>query len=156
MARVVASALRNKVAAVTLVGDTATYSGLGFPVIPDAAKGAGPLGGIVAALQHTRWSLCVVAACDMPRVESAPLERMLREAARSQAEAVVPRTPDGRLQPLLAVYAKRATEPLAGALRDGRWKLTEALNRIAWHEFPVADQGPFLNVNRVRDLDSID
>ena len=156
MALIVADAIQELLGDVTLVGDPAVYSGLGVPVIADATRGAGPLGGIVAALNHARSPWCLVAGCDMPRAASAPFGLMLREAARSRADAVVPRTPDGRLQPLLALYAKRAAGPLSQALRDGTWKLSEALESISCHELPVKEQVPFLNVNRVGDLTAID
>ncbi len=156
MAVVVASALREHVTGVTLVGDTVAYAGLGFPIIPDAAEGTGPLGGIVAALQHSRSAWCLVAACDMPKLASAPFTAMFLEAASCHADAVVPKTPDGRLQPLLALYSRSAAEPLALALQQGRWKLSEALDTIAWRELPVEKQDPFTNINRVSDLQLLD
>ncbi len=152
MALRAADALRPHVGTVTLVGGTFNHLELGLPSIPDSVDSAGPLGGIVAALQHARSSLCVVLACDMPHVASAPIETLIRTAVRTGAGAIVPETPDGRLQPLCAVYAKRTASPLARALSEGTRRIAAALQRIDWIRLPVNDARPFANVNRVSDL----
>ncbi len=152
MAIVVASALRRHVSEVTFVGSPVVYGRLGFPVAPDELEGAGPLGGIVTALSHCQTQWCLIAACDMPKVGSAPFAAMLQQAARSPGDAVIPRTPDGRLQPLLALYAKTALKPLNRELQAGQRRISEALRSIRWCEFPASELGPFANVNRVSDL----
>ena len=155
MALLVAEAIRPCVASVTLVGDASKYASFGLPAITDRTPRSGPLGGIVAALDHACAPLCLIVACDMPRVGSAPLAALLREAARTGADAVVPKTGDGRLQPLCAVYAKRAAPPLARALRDGTRKVADALGGLDWKTFAVEDADAFLNVNRIGDLKTL-
>lgn len=151
----VAEALRPCLQSITLVGDPTAHGKLGLPVIEDIVAGAGPLGGIVSALDHARCRFCLVVGCDMPRIGSAPLTRLLDVAMHTGVDALVPRTPDGRLQPLGAVYAKQAKAPLARALRDGRRKITDALDSIRWKAFPVDDHYPFLNINSFSDLQSL-
>lgn len=151
----VADALSPYLATVTLVGHSAKCQNLGLPLIPDTVTGAGPLGGIVSALEHAHAPRCLVVGCDMPLLASAPLALLLKEAARTDAEALVPRTPDGRLQPLCAVYAKRAREPLSRALRAGERKITEALAWVNWKPLPVDEATPFANINRMSDLKSL-
>ena len=153
MALHVADALRAHVSAVTLVGEPRSYRGLGLPVIPDAFPGTGPLGGIVSALQHAASPLCLIAACDMPLIAAAPLAPLLAEAARTGAGAVLPMTPEGRLQPLCAVYATRTRGSLADSLLRGERKILAALANIRWRPLPVDDAIPFSNMNRVSDLD---
>lgn len=152
----VADALRAHVPTVTLVGRPGEYESLGLSAIPDLFASAGPLGGIVSALEHARAPRCLVAGCDMPRLASAPLALLLREAARTAADAIVPRTPDGRLQPLCAVYARRARGPLAQALREGTRKISDALERIDWRPLLVDDSIPFSNINFISDLNIFD
>lgn len=150
----VADALRPYLQNITLVGDPAAHGQLGLPVIADIVAGAGPLGGIVSALDHARCRFCLVVGCDMPRIGSAPLSRLLDVAVTTGVDALVPKTPDGRLQPLCAVYAKQARAPLARALRDGRRKITDALDSIRWEAFPVDQISPFVNINYFSDLHS--
>ncbi len=79
------------------------------PVLADAAIDAGPLGGLVAALESTA-GLVVVVACDLPRLDAASL-RLLRDA-RSAAPIVAARRAD-RWEPLFARYEAARVLPLA-------------------------------------------
>lgn len=152
MALHVADALLDLAESVTLVGDPTRYGPLGLDVIPDRFPGAGPLGGIVTALAEASSPWILVAACDMPRLSPGPLASLLDPAARSEVRAVVPRTPDGRLQPLCAAYAKSAFGPLATALEGGTRKVMEAVRTLEWREIEMDDAAPFANVNRPIDL----
>src|SRR4051812_45370219 len=80
----------------------------GYPAIPDIYPGEGPLGGILTALRHSRayWNLIV--ACDMPELTPAFLAELLDAADNADADALLPAGPSGRLEPLCAVYHRRA------------------------------------------------
>ena len=152
MALHVARALRTCTRSVTLVGDPGRHASLGLPVVPDRIADAGPLGGIVTALSGAESPWILVVACDMPQLTAPPLQRLLRAASSSQAAAVLPRTPDLRIQPLCAAYSKHSYGPLRNALRSGIRKVMEAVERIAWEPLDYRDAGPFANVNRLTDL----
>ncbi len=156
MALHVADALRELAVPVTLVGDPDKYRSLGLPVIPDQISGAGPLGGIVAALANAGSPWILIVACDMPKLSAAPLASLLDLAVRSNVRAILPRTPDGRLQPLCAAYSKTALDPLASALRGGTRKVTEAIQNISWRALDMDDATPFVNVNRPSDLTALE
>ncbi len=156
MALWVAEAVLAHVPTVTLVGNPDLHGSLGIPVIPDKLPGAGPLGGIVAALADTNCQWCLIAACDMPMVANAPLASLLENAARSSRKALLPRTPDGRVQPLCAVYSTAALAPLEEALLNGVRKVTEALEGIDWDAFDVDSTKPFANINQIRDMHSLE
>src|SRR5712692_4284874 len=49
-------------------GDPGRFATLGLPArwVPDGASDAGPLGGILGALEAARHDACLVVACDMP------------------------------------------------------------------------------------------
>ncbi len=149
----VADALSERVGAVTLVGNRELYeTTLGIPTIEDRVQGAGPLGGIVAALRHSRQRWCIVAACDMPLVNAALVDKLLRAAGATSVEAIVPQTPDGRLQPLFAAYAKPGLAALERALLQGTRKVTDALDGVKWARLAVDDARLFANINRPSDL----
>lgn len=152
MALRVAEALASRLSPVTLVGDPESYAELGMPVIKDRIKGAGPLAGIVTALHHTSHHWCVVAACDMPLANSAVIDRLLKAAGARGGDAIVPQTPDGRLQPLFAAYAKSGVGALDEALLQGTRRVTDALERLSWSKLPVDDGRSFTNINRPSDL----
>lgn len=155
MALHVAAAMRTVLPRVTLVGKARQAIETDLPVIPDAVKGAGPLAGIVAALHHLREPWCVISACDMPLASDRQIASLLRAAALCRGEAVIPRTPDGHLQPLFAAYRKTARKPLAEALSRGTRKVLAALDSVAWSELEFSDLTAFTNVNSRADLHAL-
>ncbi len=130
MALTVARVAEKVAGRVTLVGRPHDYADLGLRLIDDAPPAAGPLSGLVAALEDSaaRWTLVV--ACDMPGLQPAFLEMLFRTAETNGASAVVPVQPDGRVQPLCAVYSKALLAPLRHNLEHGVSKLTKALGGL--------------------------
>lgn len=91
---------------VYLVGD-APVEIAGIPQLSDAIPGAGPLGGILRALELPGDCWRLVLSCDTPFVTSGFLGELLALAETETAtgrQAVIPRTPDGQLHPLCGVY----------------------------------------------------
>ena len=156
MALRVAEALADSVRAVTLVGDPDLYAVLGMPVIADRIECAGPLAGIVAALRHSPQRWCIVAACDMPFVSAGLVDQLLSAAGAASVDAIIPQTPDERLQPLFAAYSRSGLAALEHALLRGTRKVTDALECVSWAKLPVDDARSFANVNRPSDLSVAD
>jgi molybdenum cofactor guanylyltransferase len=100
--------------------DPSLYEPLGLPVVPDPVRGAGPLAGILAALEAARAPRVVAVACDMPFITGAAL-RLLLEAP--DADVVVPRT-GGRLDPLFARYARACAAPIRRRVEAGERRAT--------------------------------
>lgn len=94
----------------------------GVPVRPDLVRGAGPLGGILTALEwagEEGLEGAIVLATDMPFVPSGLL-RELAAAMLDESAAVVPASPGPRgLEPLCAVYGMRCLTPVRSALERG-------------------------------------
>lgn len=137
--------------AATLVGDPQRYSGLGFDVIPDVRPGLGPLSGIHAALRHTTKDWNLVIACDMPGVSAAFLAELLDAAEASGGDALVPRGPDGRIEPVCAAYRRRALATVESALDSGLRKATDLLEILTVTWWPVERIGHLRNVNTPED-----
>ena len=156
MALWVAEAMFSHTPTVTLVGNPDLHGPLGLPVIPDRVPGAGPLAGIVAALAHAKCQWCLIAGCDMPMVADAPLAALVGRAARSSVKAILPQTPDGRIQPLCAIYSTTALAPLENALMEGVRKVTEALEGLDWETFDVDSPRPFSNINHISDMQTLE
>jgi molybdopterin-guanine dinucleotide biosynthesis protein A len=94
-----------------------------LPEVPDLHINWGSLGGLHAALAAARAPWIIVVACDLPFVTG---ELFVRLASfRDNLDAVVPVQPDGRLQPLCALYRasvcrERAAELIASGERRPR------------------------------------
>ena len=128
-----------------------------LPSVHDVYPRWGALGGLHAALTacHREWA--IVVACDLPFV-TAELFRRLAEL-RADHDTVVPMQPDGRPQPLAALYrakpcAARATE----LIEAGRRRPLDLLQTVntRWVEFAeIANltqaERFFVNINTPED-----
>ena len=133
--RVLATWMAERVQAVCgstyLVGSAAKYSGLGFPVIEDVFAGQGPLGGIHAGIQSSpaRWNLVV--GCDLPYLTAEFLTWLLQLAKSEQSDVTIPESEMHGYEPLCAVYAGGCLHPIEEALRSGKRKIRQVLERLA-------------------------
>ncbi len=124
--------------AVVIGGD---YSDLGLPAVVDEYPGEGPLGGILTALGQSRSAL--ILAVDMPRVTTVTLRALLQ---RPGGDAVIPRHPDGRMQPLAALYRGSARAKLQAAFDGGVRRVVEAIGAldVEWYD-TAADEFQAMN-----------
>ena len=125
--------------------------------VPDVYPQWGALGGLHAALTACQREWAIVVACDLPFVTPELFQQLA--ALRLDHEAVVPLQPDGRAQPLAALYRidpcrQRAT----GLIEAGRRRpldLLEAVN-TRWVQFAEIrnlhqSEKFFVNINTPED-----
>ena len=101
----VTGALGAATSSMALVGARQKYAGLSLPNVADVHPAWGALGGIHAALSASKSDWILVVACDLPFVTRELFER-LKTFAGEAVDAVVPTQPDGRPQPLCALYRR--------------------------------------------------
>jgi molybdopterin-guanine dinucleotide biosynthesis protein A len=124
----IAAALAEVAGARLLVADDPTpYAALGLPSIPDAIRGVGPAGGLLAALEHVTTPWVLVVACDMPGV-AAPLLALLRD--REERYDVVVPVVGGLPEPLCARWATRVAPVIREEVRQGRRKMSTLLEPL--------------------------
>jgi molybdenum cofactor guanylyltransferase len=104
---------------VDIVGSRAAF---GSDAIEDIFPNCGPLGGIHAALTHSRCDFNLILAVDTPFVEARFLRLLVEQAQKASAVATLARTSDG-FQPLCAVYHKSFAAVAEKALKEGRYKI---------------------------------
>jgi molybdopterin-guanine dinucleotide biosynthesis protein A len=126
--------------------------------LPDKLPDAGPLGGIYTALLHSRSEFNLFLGCDMPFVEPGLLEFICRRALESRADITVPKSPRRLLEPLCAVYRRRALRAIQASLEAREYKITRFSPRvkcevIPWREIAAAGLSPqvFENLNVAED-----
>lgn len=126
---------------------------LGVPVHADLYPGSS-LGGLHAALSYAAHTWVAVAACDMPFLTAGYWQRLLEHT--DGVQAVVVRGPDGRPQPLAALYHKTLLPPAEEQLGAGEFKVRALLEKVQTRILPWENLGvgvrTFVNANRLTDL----
>jgi len=160
MVESVAERVRGVAGSVTLVGAPERYRSLELRVIPDIEANLGPLAGLAAALNDASVQRILAVACDMPCLKPALLEFLFETAESSGARAVVPVQPDGRKQPLCAVYSSELAGAFRQALDHGLRRAGAALAGIDVRYLHPADYHhadprgeSFLNINTQTELE---
>jgi molybdopterin-guanine dinucleotide biosynthesis protein A len=125
----------------------------GLHRLPDPPGVSGPIAGVLAAM---RWALepaWVVAACDMPRISGEAI-RWLLEQRRPGIWAVLPRSDQDRIEPLLAVYEPQSRSLLEAQVAAGRWGLRHVSenDRVACPNPPAELAGAWTNVNTPEEM----
>lgn len=137
----------------------APIPGVTARTVPDAIAGAGPLSGLVAGLDAATTDLVVVSACDAPSIEAALVAGLLRRVCGDPSlDAALCRGPRG-LEPLPAVWRRRAAIPLRRLLESGERALRSAVAAVSaavveedeWRAWDP-DGGSFVNWNVPADV----
>jgi molybdopterin-guanine dinucleotide biosynthesis protein A len=150
-----------------VVGDREAYHHFGVPVIADAFRDTGPLGGIATALRHARHQHVLIVACDMPFLSSPLLVAMARQPR--DYDVLLPVTSrmagDRREEPtyetLHAIYGRAVLPAIESRIERGELQVVAALAGLTVRELPEAwlcEYDPalrsFVNANRPEDWDT--
>lgn len=128
-----------------------------LPQVPDIYPQWGALGGLHAALDACQTEWAAIVACDLPFITG---ELFVRLASLSENfEAVIPVQPDGRLQPLCALYRAKPCAAVSRALIEGGERRPRALlqkikaRQVAPHELSDLSGATrfFMNINTPED-----
>jgi molybdopterin-guanine dinucleotide biosynthesis protein A len=141
-------------------GDPARLQKFKLPIVPDSIPGfAGPLAGILAALEWTRdWlpgtEWVASFSGDAPFVPNDIVARFHEARARDNVDLVTSSS-GGRTNPPCGLWKVALAEELRHALvvedmhKIDAWT---ARYRLATVEFPAEPVDPFFNINRPEDL----
>lgn len=155
MALRVADALRgaNCQEVVLIGGDANELAPLGLPVVPDRHPGAGPLGGVLTALEradpHDRVA---VVACDLPGLDAAVIVRLfdaLGDSPDDEFDAAFART--DRRESLCAVWRAAVAPRLRVCFDRGERAVYRSAQELRVVEIDV-HPGALRNVNTPGDL----
>jgi molybdopterin-guanine dinucleotide biosynthesis protein A len=121
---------------VFVVANDERYRSLGVRVAADRYPGGGALGGIATAVAEAAHDVVLVAACDMPFLDSAVWRILLEGAA--EADVVVPRV-RGELETLHAVYSKACLPGMERALAEGRLRVISFFGEVRVREIAESE-----------------
>jgi molybdopterin-guanine dinucleotide biosynthesis protein A len=141
LAGVVAQAVEQAAGSAWLIGNPALGG------IADLFPGEGPLGGILTALHHNSAEFNLIVACDMPALSGDFLRALLDRAEAAECDVLLPVSPEGRPEPLCAVYRASARDAIQGRFDAGIRKVTAALEGIRVVHLEMTEIEQFQNVN---------
>lgn len=119
---------------------------------PDPSAFAGPLTGILAALDAMRTDWLAVAPCDLPAL---PRDAVARLAAALVGGPAAYAAPPGTGHSLVCLLHRSLAPALARQLADGNARVSAWLTAIDARAVPFAEADGFVNVNATADLQSI-
>jgi molybdopterin-guanine dinucleotide biosynthesis protein A len=134
------------------------YGFLNLPLFEDVIPDWGALGGLHAALSHTRTDFALVLACDMPFINFDFIDYALSLAPHY--DAIVPRLGEkGFSEPFRAVYRNTCLGPVTRAIEKGKRRMISFFEDIKVRyieEEEIREFDPelisFVNVNTPEDL----
>lgn len=128
-------------------------------VVEDAHEGQSPLVGFASGAAVLKSTYTAFLACDLPFLSPEILDLLFQAAF--DVDAVIPKWPDGRIEPMEAIYHReRATVAALSALRAGQYANTDMIARLRKVRHVNVDGlrsldphlDSFLNVNTPKDL----
>ncbi|MHB1958685.1 MAG: molybdenum cofactor guanylyltransferase [Acidobacteriaceae bacterium] len=134
-------------------------------IIPDAMPGSGPLGGIVAALEHATTDWNFILAVDLPflpvavfealvaRVQAEEKSAVARSSSLEQVACILPQV-GGLPQPLCGLYRRALAPDLRRALEGGTCKVMAALGDAVRNPAPGPELQPASSALRIELWDA--
>ena len=126
----------------------------GFETVADIYTGRGPIGGLFTALTLCRSDALLAVSCDLPLFEKAFADFLV--SRMDGCDTLMPRSADGRVHPLCAVWRKDCAPVLAAHLRCGDCRLLNAADDL---NVKYIDPGEFArcltNVNTPEDYKTL-
>ena len=107
------------------VADDAKYGDVDAPRVKDIYHGAGPIGGLHAALSTLAGDGAFLVAADLPY--ATPQAARLIIDLCGEHDACIVRLPDGKLEPLFGFYRKTLTDKCEDAIKSGERRMTEVI-----------------------------
>lgn len=91
-----------------------------FPRIVDQHTNMGPIAGIIAAQAQHPESAWLVLACDLPFLDSATLEHLIRSRDPARLATAYRSSHDGLPEPLCAIYEPASRDAIAAYVAGGK------------------------------------
>jgi len=132
------------------------YRQLGFPVYPDSTGDfAGPLAGILTALEHINDGLLAVVPCDMPDLPANIINRLCQQLHQARAD-ICSVSNNNRTQPLLSIMHKRVQKNLQQFLINDNHKVLEWLEQQNNTMLDLSNHPVLCNINNIEDLNAFE
>lgn len=125
------------------------YGFTGCEVIQDATPGEGPLAALASVLERSEYDLNFMTPCDVPDTDQHLVAALMRGIG--DADAAVPLSPDGRREPLFAVYRKSALPAIRAAIARGEKRIISFYDSVQVKDVFTDSTGWISNLNTSED-----
>ena len=114
-------------------------------LIPDQLEDAGPLAGILAALELRPGNGWLVVACDMPWLDVTTLEQLVanRDCSKPATAFITNKGPE----PLCTIWEPGVLETLSNAMHKGRRSPRRILEQLSIQQLIPENPGALLSIN---------
>ena len=129
---------------------TADFAGIA-PLIPDQGSSIGPMSGLLAAWSAHPAVAWLVIPVDMPYLTARELDLLIERRDPSRL-ATLYRDPDGRWQPLVAIWEPASADLFRQAQAAGNFKIQSMIQEDKIEVVPVSRTAAFHNLNHPWDL----
>ena len=137
----------------------AAYDSMGVPVWPDSLPDfPGPLGGLLAGLEHCETPYLVTVPCDTPNFPHDLVARLGQALLQADADVAMAATlEDGemRAQPVFTLLRASLLESLVAYLHSGDRKIAGWTRQHRCVELPFEDSAAFFNANTLAELQQL-
>ena len=132
--------------------DDEKYAFLELPIVHDEAADKGPLMGILSCVAQSPCELVFVTGCDIPHMQLEFVQHLISQAEGH--DIVMPAWPDGRKEPLFALYRKSIVQPAREIIASGGRRIVELLEHLDVHSVEMPDADWYHNLNTRADFDA--
>ncbi len=119
-------------------------------LVPDVVSEIGPIGGLYSCLQESATELNMVIPCDVPLLPASFYEQLLPHT--TNYDVVIPRLPDGKLEPLIGFYKKSNLIVIEQMIATHDYKLIHLFDKVQTYYLDIQETYMFKNVNTPTDL----
>ena len=125
-------------------------------VLRDPVVDAGPLAGILAALDHADGRPVFICAVDLPLVSAALVSTLVEPPVVGSGARIATRSDDGSIQPLCGVYGPEVADVIRARLDGGKRSVVGLLAELPVVEHVAADPHTLTNVNTPQDFAALE
>jgi molybdopterin-guanine dinucleotide biosynthesis protein A len=133
-----------------LISSNADISTIFYPIIADDFSEIGPISGLYTCLKASKTELNLVIPCDVPYIKPVIYQKLLENT--DGYDAVIPRLPNGKIEPLVACYKKSVLPVVLGQINLEDYKMIHLLDKLNVNYIDFEDAEQFKNMNTPNDL----
>lgn len=126
-----------------------------YPALPDSFLGLGPMGAILSAFRQKPGSAWLVVACDLPLLDHATLEFLVKNRNVSETATTFRSPVTNFPEPLVAIWEPRAYSVVLNFLSQGYSCPRKVLINSPIEQLEVPSANALRNVNTPKELEEV-